>query len=364
MNIYQTIAFVNSNKAWGGGEKWHFEMGRRLREKGYSILFVVHKKSALCKKVRDAGLPHAAITINNLSFLNLVRIRSLSQLFRENQVGSVIMNLPSDVKIAGPASRRAGVKKIMYRRGTALPVHNNFYNRYLFKKIITHIITNSHATKNLLLKQNAELVEPEKFRIIYNGLDFAEFDNRPVNPIYTREGDELVIGNASRFVEQKGHKYLIEIAKKLKSRRVPFRLLLAGEGKLKNSIIKQAKKEGVYDNLLFTGFITDIKSFMASIDIFLLTSLWEGFGYVIVEAMAGEKPVIAFDISSNPEIIRDGENGYLIPFQDTDTFVEKINTLYRNPKLRSQMAKEARKTAVENFNMDYMVRQVEELISE
>lgn len=364
MKANQTIAFVNSNKAWGGGEKWHFEMGKRLHDKGYSILFVVHKKSALYDKVREAGLPHAAVTINNYSFLNLARILRISRWFREHRIGSVIMNLPSDVKVAGPAARKAGVKKIMYRRGTALPVNNNPYNRYLFKKIITHIITNSHATKNLLLQKNSKLVDREKFRVIYNGLDFDEFDNRPVNPIYTRKDNELVIGNASRFVEQKGHKYLIEITGKLKSHQVPFRLLLAGEGKLRNSIIKMAKKEGVYDNLLFTGFIKDIKSFMASIDIFLLTSLWEGFGYVIVEAMASGKPVIAFDISSNPEIIRDGENGYLIPFFDTDTFVQKIKTLYNNPELIDRMAEEARKTAVENFNMDYMVKQIEELISE
>ncbi len=362
MKPNQTIAFVNSNIAWGGGEKWHFEMGKRLHEKGYPVFFVVHKKSALCQKVKEANLPYAAIIINNFSFLNRFKIRSISRIFRERRVSSVIMNLPSDVKVAGPAARKAGVKKIMYRRGTALPVNNNLYNRYLFKKVITHIITNSHATKNLLLQKNARLVDKSKFRIIHNGLDFQEFDSRPVTPLYTRQGNELVIGNASRFVEQKGHKLLIEVARKLKSREVPFRLLLAGEGKLKESIIKLSKKEDVYENLIFTGFIKDIKSFMASIDIFLLTSLWEGFGYVIVEAMAGEKPVIAFDISSNPEIIRDGENGYLIPFRDTDIFAEKIITLYNNPRLIEKMAREARKTAAENFDMDYMVRQIEELI--
>lgn len=364
MQKKKTIAFVNSNKAWGGGEKWHFEMAKRLEKKGHSVFFIVHKKGALYKKVRETNIPHVAVIINNFSFLNIPKIRRFSQMFREHRVGSVIMNLPSDVKVAGPAALKTGVKKIMYRRGTALPVHNNPYNRYLFKRVITHIITNSHATKELLLQKNSELVDPNKFRVIYNGLDFDEFDNRPINPIYSRQHNELIIGNASRFVKQKGHKYLIEIAGKLKFHQIPFRLLMAGEGKLKNSIMNRAKKEGVYENLLFAGFITDIKSFMASIDIFLLTSRWEGFGYVIVEAMAGGKPVIAFDISSNPEIIRDGENGYLIPFRDTDTFVQKIKTLYHNPRLIDQMAKEARKTALENFNMDYMVRQVEELITE
>lgn len=339
-------------------------MGKRLREKGYSVFFVVHKKSTLVRKVREVNLPHAALFINNYSFLNWAKIQKIARIFRKQQVGSVIMNLPSDMKVAGPAARKADVKKIIYRRGTALPVHNNKYNQYLFKKIITHIITNSQATKELLLHKNSKLVNQNKFRVIYNGLDFNEFDNRPVNPVYTRQANELIIGNASRFVEQKGHKLLIEIAGKLKAHRVPYRLLLAGEGKLKNSIIKLAKKEGIYDNLLFTGFITDIKSFMASLDIFLLTSLWEGFGYVIVEAMASEKPVIAFDISSNPEIIRDGENGFLVPFRDTDTFVQKILTLYHNKQLRDQMAQEARNTVVENFNMDYMVRQIEELVGE
>jgi glycosyltransferase involved in cell wall biosynthesis len=274
------------------------------------------------------------------------------------------MNLPSDMKTAGPAAKRAGVRNIIYRRGTALPVHNNFFNHYLFRKVITHIIANSYETKNLLVKNNPRLVDSDKVQVIYNGIDFNKFDNQPVNPLYTKSGNELVLGNASRFVEQKGHKYLIEIAQKLKKNNIPFRLLLAGEGHLKNSIIKMAKKEGVYQNIIFTGFISDIKSFMASVDIFLLTSLWEGFGYVIVEAMADKKPVLAFNISSNPEIIEDGKNGFLIPYSDTGIFTERIVTLYRNPGLIEQMGRQARISVRENFDIKKTSKKIEKLIRE
>ena len=346
-----TIAFVNSNIAWGGGEKWHLEMATKLHEKGRSIFFIVHPKSKLLEKVRDQDLPYAVLPIGNLSFLNPLLIRKIAKIFRAHRVHSVILNLPSDVKAAGPAARMAGVKKIIYRRGTALAVNNNFYNRYLFQKVLTHLVTNSQETKTLLLKENARLINNTKIRVIYNGLDFKEFDNRPIETIFTRHSNELVLGNAGRFVEQKGQRFLVQIAKRLKENAVPFRMLLAGEGKLKNSIIEMAKREGVEDRMIFTGFIADIKSFMASIDVFLLTSLWEGFGYVILEAMAGEKPVIAFNVSSNPEIIEDGENGYLVPFGDVDVFTRRIISLSQDERLREKMGRQARTLVESHFHL-------------
>ena len=364
MTENSTIAFVNANIPWGGGEKWHFEMATKLYEKGRSIFFIVHPRSKLLEKVRDKDLPYAALPVGNLSFLNPFLIRKMANIFRAHRVHSVILNLPSDVKAAGPAARMAGVKKIIYRRGTALAVNNNFYNRYLFQKVLTHLVTNSQETKTLLLKENARLINKTKIRVIYNGLDFHEFDSRPVKTICTGQDDELVLGNAGRFVEQKGQRFLVQIAKRLKENDVPFRMLLAGEGKLKASIIEMAKREGVEDRMIFTGFISDIKSFMASIDVFLLTSLWEGFGYVILEAMAGEKPVIAFNVSSNPEIIEDGENGYLVPFGDTESFTRRIISLSQDERLREKMGRQARNLVESHFHLAKTVKQIEQLIDE
>ena len=358
----ETIAFFNSNASWGGGEKWHFDIATRLMQRGHRVIFFVQKDGELHRHVRDKGILHEAVRVNNYSFVNPFRIVQLTRLFRKHRIASVILNLPSDAKVAGLAARRAGIPKIIYRRGTALPVHNNFVNRMLFRRVITHIVTNSEATKKLLLERNPGMVDEKKIHVIYNGLDLEQYDQLPAQPVYQAQEGELLLGNAGRFVEQKGHQYLLETAQKLKNQHIPFKLLLAGDGKLESSIRQQVTKEGLEEHILFTGFQSNIRSFMESVDLFLLTSLWEGFGYVIAEAMAAQKPVLAFNLSSNPEIIDDGTNGYLVPFGDTDQLTQRIIYLYKNPNLRQQLGQQARLTVERRFDITRTVEEIEQLL--
>ena len=102
---------------------------------------------------------------------------------------------------------------------------------------------------------------------------------------------------------------------------------------------------------------------MESVDLFLLTSLWEGFGYVIAEAMAAQKPVLAFNLSSNPEIIDDSHNGYLVPFPDTDKLTRRIIYLYKNPNLRHQLGQQARRTVEQRFDINRTVKEIEQLLN-
>ncbi len=358
----KTIAFFNTNPAWGGGEKWHLDVALRLKEKGHRVVFFVGNNSELLAKVREHNLPHESVGINNYSFVNPFKIHRVSRMLERYRPEAVILNLPSDAKVAGVAARKAGVGKIIYRRGTALPVHNNFFNRKLFRRVVTDVVTNSEATKKLLLERNPHLVDPQKIHVIYNGIDFDAFDRRPVQPIYHKQNGELVLGNAGRFVEQKGHGYLLEVARKLRQADIPFKILLAGEGKLEKSIRKEVQQEGLDQHIRFTGFISDIKSFMHSIDLFLLTSLWEGFGYVIVEAMASSKPVMAFNISSNPELIRNGENGFLVPFEDTQSLTDQIIRLYHDQNLREKMGRQARHFVEKKFDIARTVQALEKII--
>jgi len=362
MSKSTAIAFFNSNPSWGGGEKWHFDMGCRLRQRGHHVVFFVQRGGELEQRVRESDFPYESVEISNYSFINPVKSGRIKKLFQKHRVQSVILNLPSDVKIAGLAAKRAGVQKIIYRRGTALPVHNNFFNRGLFRRVVTHIVTNSRETKSLLLKRNPRMVDTGKIHVIYNGIDFEAFERHQAEPAFNHREETLVLGNAGRFVEQKGHPFLLDVARKLKEKNVPFKLLLAGEGKLRDTIGEQVRREQLDDCVEFTGFISDIKAFMQSIDLFVLPSLWEGFGYVIVEAMACRKPVVAFDISSNPEIIRDGQNGFLVPMGDTDAFVERILELHRNPEKREEMGRRARAFAEQHFNIHRTVKEIEELV--
>lgn len=91
---------------------------------------------------------------------------------------------------------------------------------------------------------------------------------------------------------------------------------------------------------------------MSKIDVFVSTAIWEGFGFVLAEAMVAKKPVLAFDMSSNPELVINGENGYLIPPQDIPFFTDKLLGLINDPLLRNKMGLAAYQFAKSNFETE------------
>ena len=360
----QTICFFNSTPAWGGGEKWHFEFSSSLYRSEHSIVLFAGNGGELRKRVVEAGIPSYGITVTNWSFLNPVKILRIARILKKEGARLIIMNLSADMKLAGIAAKIAGVKRIIYRRGSAIPIKNTSINRFLFRRILDEILANSHETKRTLLKNNPRLIDSSKIRVIYNGVKFDQFEAKGKNPCYQREEGEVVLGNAGRLEKQKAQEYLVDLAVELKKRNQNFKIIIAGNGRLESQLREYAHSSGVADRIVFLGFIKDMSSFMDSIDIFVLTSRWEGFGYVIVEAMAKAKPVVAFDISSNPEIIEDGKNGYLVPPFDIGILSDRVTQLIDNRRLKKQLGDFAKESVYERFNYNRALSLVEEYLME
>ena len=326
------ICFFNTTKTWGGGEKWHSEMSIQLHSAGYKVLVVTQHNSALYNKVHFYGVPCISVKLTNFSFVNPLRLYQLVKLFKDNNVKTLVMNLPNDLKAAGLAARIAGVKHIIYRRGSAIAVRNTFVNRFYYGKIIHSVLANSKATAEKILQNNKHLIEKEKIHIVYNGLDLNDFDKIKAKRESRYNENEFIIGNIGRLVKQKAQEKLIDLAVILKKEKLPFKIVIGGDGERKQKLQQYAKTMGVEDKIIWEGFVSDVKQFFVNIDVFVLTSLWEGFGYVLAEAMAARKPVIGFNISSNPELIRDNENGYLIEPDNIKQLAERLITLYHNPE--------------------------------
>ena len=358
----KTICFFNSSKSWGGGEKWHFDIATKLHEKAYKVIAITNKESELYFKLSDRNIKTYPIEISNLSFLNPFKVKKIAQILHKEKITTIIINLPADLKVAAPAAKKAKVAKIIYRRGSAIPIKNKLLNRILFRKYVDEVIANSFATKNTILANNPELFDKNKIKIIYNGINIDKKAEKINCNIYLRKNNELIIGNAGRFVKQKNHKFLIELALKLKELNLNFKLLLAGDGKLKSEIIDYAKQLNIEDNIVFTGFVENIKSFMSCIDIYILPSLWEGFGYVLVEAMFCQKPVVAFNLSSNPEIIEDKKTGFLVGENNLEETINKIKLLANNKKLREEQGENGKKRVLEYFTIDKTLEHVENIL--
>jgi glycosyltransferase involved in cell wall biosynthesis len=362
-NLKGDICFFNGNKSWGGGEKWYFDIACRLIAHGYNVVAVANRNSELLLRFRLQKVPAFSITLSNLSFVDPICIIRLVRFFKHAGVKTVIINLSSDLKVAGFAAKLAGIERIIYRRGSAIPIKNSLLNRFIFKYIVTDVIANSEETRRTILKNNPNLFSRSEIQVIYNGIDPDDFERCQSQAIYRAVKDEFVIGNIGRLVQQKGQRYLIELARILKDNGHKFKILIGGDGPLRQELMNHALALNVHQEIIFLGFVKDVKAFMEQIDIFALTSLWEGFGYVIAEAMFCEKPVVAFNNSSNPELVKHGENGFLVPFPNIESFAKQVELLMNNKDMRNTMGKNAVNFINNSFTIDKTVERVESLIN-
>ncbi len=355
------ICFFNSTPFWGGGEKLHLEYAIEFKKLSYLVCIVSKKDSPLYTESLKNKIETKAFTIGNLSFLNRQKQSKLTRYFVEENIDTVFISASPDIKIASFAAKKAGVKNIVYLRGLAAPIKNTFLNRKILEKTLTHIIANSEETKRKILGNFKSKELEKKIEVIYHGIDLALYDEiaQKQSVVFKRRGNELIIGNAGRLTKQKGQQHLLGVAKKLKDQGISFKLLIAGSGEEEERLKIQTIAFGLEEEILFLGFVKDMEGFMKALDVFVLTSIWEGFGYVLVEAMAAKKPIVAFDITSNPEIVADKETGFLVPYPDEDFFAKKIIELNSSPELRSVLGENGRKRVESKFQLNQIIHEIE-----
>ncbi|OIO06193.1 MAG: hypothetical protein AUJ49_00060 [Desulfovibrionaceae bacterium CG1_02_65_16] len=346
------LCFFNTNRPWGGGEQWHLTNALMARDHGYRVSVVANEGSVLAERIAAAGIPLHTPRLGGLSFLNPAAMTGLVRFFRREAVDAVLLCLPRDVKAGGVAARLAGVPDIIYRRGIAVPVRNRLSNRLLYGRVITKLIVNSLETKRCVLAENPRLIDDARIHLIYNGFDAAAFDARESRPLLARRPGEIVIGNAGRLTPQKGQRLLLDAAALLKARQAPpFRVLIAGAGELEAELKAQADRLGLNDAVEFVGFVQDMKAFHQSIDIFALPSLWEGFGFVLAEAMCLGLPVAAFNVSSIPEVVEHGVTG-LLGEPTPEALAENLLKLMRDERLRRTLGEAGRKRLLARFDVN------------
>lgn len=329
----KTICFFNTNRAWGGGEKWHLTTAQEMNRRGYNAIMVTNSGSQLYKKARLEKLTVYGFSVNNLSFVNPLKILTMAAFFKSKKVEAVILNLPQDLKLAGLAAKLAGIKTIIYRRGMPHPLRNTLLNRFLFKRILTHVVVNSEEIGRSLREKNEAWFPQEKLKLIYNGVTSTEHHHEK---LYHKVNNEFVIGNAGRLTDQKGQVYLIELAEKFKQDKISFRLLIAGEGELRTYLTNLIAQKNLQDEVKLLGHVEDMTSFFNSLDIFVFTSKYEGSANTLIETIQHNIPCVAFDISSNPEIIQHSVNGYLAkPFEVSDLHKYTLE-IFNHPEMKEK----------------------------
>ena len=222
----------------------------------------------------------------------------------------------------------------------------------------------SHAVREWLVGRG---VPPDKARVIHYGIEPAKFSEPRVN---LREqwglNDNAVVGSIGRLELRKGHDLLIQAMPELCMRVPSARLLIAGHDPrgYGATLRRLIDRLGLGEKVRLVGFQNDVVSFLNALDVFAFASSSEGFGQVLVEAMAAAKPVVASKISPLTEIVVDGNTGLLVEPGDPTAFADAIVSLLKNPIERERMGLRGRERVKKFFTAERMARQTLALYEE
>ena len=357
------ICFFNTTAFLGGGEKKHLSYALKFKELGHSVVMVVGAGSVLESKCLKHKVEYKTVKLGNTSFLNPIKIGKLKAWFREKQIDVVFFNGSKDIKTGGKAATLAKVEHRVYWRGIAVSPKPTRLNQKIFGEYLTQVITNSQETKNKILESLPQAAA--KTHVVYNGIDFAAYDSIPnTSDEIPNRTTKLVLGNAARLTKQKAQNILIDLAIRLKKEEIDFEIWIAGEGEEKENIEQLISENGLQDHVKMLGFISNVKAFMSAIDILVFPSLWEGFGFSIVEANACNKPVIGYRISSNPEIIEHKETGVLVDEISSECFVRETLRLIQNDKLRTHISENASARVRMKFDLGNQAQEMLKKVTE
>ncbi|MCJ7582600.1 MAG: glycosyltransferase family 4 protein [Candidatus Aminicenantes bacterium] len=214
----------------------------------------------------------------------------------------------------------------------------------------------------------AKMAKRDKITVIHSGIELEKCKNLSIEEkqalkktLHIPEG-ALIVGTAGRLVQVKGPEILIRAAEKVLRKHPDVYFLFAGDGDQREALSALADRLGIKKNIVFLGWRNDLVEILSLYDIFVLPSLNEGMGRVLVEAMALGKPIVASNICGIPDLIQHGKNGFLVPPQNPEELAHHIQILLEDKHLRIQMGVEGKKLAP-NYSAKKMVEQIESLYS-
>jgi glycosyltransferase involved in cell wall biosynthesis len=300
-------------------------------------------------------------------------ISALSQLYQYIKKGryDIVHTHSSKAGLLGRlAARMAGVKHIIHT-----PHGHIFYGYYgrclsfmfiilerwaarFTEKIIT--LTNVGKEEHVQYK----IAPAHKFITIHSGLELGSLQpsdtKNDVAKEFNIDKSDKLIGTVARLVPIKGHEFLVKAAPLVLQHYPNTTFLLIGDGPLRKKLENLAQQLNFFDKIVFSGMREDIPRLLNAIDIFVLPSLNEGMGRVLIEAMVLAKPIVATRVGGVPDVVEDGSSGLLVPPADPDALADAICTIMKNPALASKLASHAAIRS-QKFSHTEMIRQLENL---
>lgn len=206
--------------------------------------------------------------------------------------------------------------------------------------------------------EELRLTPIDRVRVVHYGIDTlswvrSESESQAARARLRLTPQDVAVGIASRLVPDKGHELLLEAMAEALRGAPELRLIIAGDGPLRARLEGLAARLFPTEVVRFIGYVDDVRPLMNACDVVIHPSLGEGFGLAALEAMAAGRPVVATRLDSLPEIVIDGETGFLVS-PGTEELAQRLVVLARNRELREKMGARGRERARTKFTIEAM----------
>jgi glycosyltransferase involved in cell wall biosynthesis len=346
---------TTSSTAWA----FILPIAKYERERGHQVEFACSFADFTDAPCRIEELQAAGFVVHEIPFAREIELLQdakavwlLTKLIRKNKYDLVHTYTSKAGFIGRLAGRLAGCPNVIHTvLSFAFQPYESGLKKQLYlwlEKLAAPLCDRLLFISDCNLQEAIQYKIKDKEKLALVGLSFdsiAKFktfqaDAAAVRAKYGVKPNQLLVGTVGRLVFQKGMDTFIKAAALVVQKRSDVHFLIAGDGDLRNQLEEMTRSLGISEQVQFLGYITEMEevmSVMSSLDLFVLSTRFEGLGLVYLEAMALQRPVIGSKISPVTEVVKDGETGLLANVDDPEDFARAILQLLEDSELRQRM---------------------------
>lgn len=364
------ILYISTESEMGGGEWSLLYLAERLDKKKFLPIVVCPSTGTFPDELEARGIRVIILPLGRIKTLNPIpavkTIIRLIKIILTERIHLIHANAPRANLLGGIAGRLTRRRVIWHARNFV--VWGMVDTDKMFSFLTDRIIANSVAVSKRFKDIKGY---GKKVSVVYNGVGLEKFnpgiDGYKIKREFGIQADVPLAGILSRMGPGKGQEYFMKAASIVKKSVPNIKFIIAGDAVLEeertelSKLVNQAKELKLCDDIIFTGYRSDIPDIMASLDLVVLATEAEPFGRVAIEAMAMAKPVIATNAGGIPEVVKDNITGILVPPKDVNAMAKAIVELLNNRKRMDEMGARGRERVSKVFSIENNVKATEEI---
>jgi glycosyltransferase involved in cell wall biosynthesis len=367
------ILYVITKLELGGAQKQLYNLIRGLSKKKFNILLLTAKEGFLLDdflSLENLTLRKSAYLERRINpFKDFLACIEIYRYIKANRI-DIVHTHSSKAGIVGRfAARLARVKWIIHT------VHGWSFNDFQpavwriffiwlerFAALWTNrfiVVSNCDRQKGVALGIGQE----QQYSLIRYGIGYSEFSKKDedTKKEWGIKKDDLVVGMVSCLKPQKSPQDFVKVARLIHRVLPEAKFILVGDGVLRPRVQELIERLGLNGKIILTGWRRDIFRMLSVMDVFILTSLWEGLPIAALEAMSVSLPVVATNTGGIAEVVVDHKTGFLVKTHDMDSLSEKLRILLKDKRLRIQMGEQAKNSLGADFTLPIAVKNTQDL---